>query len=499
MLLMGVFLVILAGGRFVTPTAAFLAPLFLLMFTRNSAVKTGIGVLFTLLFLSLLVRLHGYVQLPKPALWAFAGALALLETLPFLLDKLLHNKLSTFLKPFVLPTAMVAVGFVFTVLLPAGTIAGSAYTQAGNVELMQLAALTGIHGITFMAFWFASVMAFLWESGFAWRRCQIQFLPLAIALMLVFVSGGFRNIFNEHEASTVRVAGVVGHRAGLHKALELSGGANDDGSSVLISTYHDQLFERSLREAVAGAKIISWAEGDGLVFATDLGNLKDRASLFADTNNVYLVATVAVLPDTPDSKVQQKLLVFDPQGAMPVEYVLSRPLPGSNTVRGDGQLPQLDTPYGTLGFALGFDLDSPRLLRQLSGVDIIIAPASDWKTIARPHANMATFRGIENGASLFRPANNGVSLASDPHGRILAMVDHHATVPHTIIAELPIRVRFSFFLFPFSFFLSPFSFLLAMQFPNYLTGRRCDLSLDKIVSYHCRIFLGSGIIDLPSL
>jgi apolipoprotein N-acyltransferase len=52
---------------------------------------------------------------------------------------------------------------------------------------------------------------------------------------------------------------------------------------------------------------------------------------------------------------------------------------------------------------------------------------------------MATFRAIENGVSLVRPALSGLSTAVDPQGRTLAQVDAFTSDEPTLIAQVAMR------------------------------------------------------------
>jgi apolipoprotein N-acyltransferase len=53
---------------------------------------------------------------------------------------------------------------------------------------------------------------------------------------------------------------------------------------------------------------------------------------------------------------------------------------------------------------------------------------------------MAEFRGIEQGATLVRHPGNGLSVATDCQGRILAGMDHSQTSgDRPMVAEVPTR------------------------------------------------------------
>ena len=453
LLLMGIFLVILSGGRFVTPVAAFLAPVFLLRFMRNSSVTTGTALLYVLLFLSLLVRLHDYVSVPRPLNLLMVAGIAVLEVLPFFADRTLREYLPTFLRPLVLPCTFVLAGFAVSAILPFGTMGEKAYSQSGNSEFMQLLAVTGTHGMTFIIFWFAATMASLWGSGFVWQRNRSQVIPLALCLMIIFVAGGFRNIFDENESPTVRIAGIAADHTTLEQSLRDAGVANDiNGLSVAgykadevdsaLSDRVQYLLQQSKLQAAAGARIVAWAEASAVIFKSDEpGFIVDAANL-ARESEIYLVASVVISADAAAGvkllpPLENKLIVFGPDGEQHGQYVKARSLWKESYVAGDGDPLVIDTPYGKIAFAIGFDLDFPPLIRQAGDADILIAPAADWRTLSPHHSLMATFRGVENGLSVFRPAAKGLSVASDPHGRIIARTDHFRTTPHNFIADVP--------------------------------------------------------------
>lgn len=452
-LLMGIFLIILSGGRFVTPSAGFLAPIFLLLYTRNTSVKTGMVILYVLLFLSLLVRLNNYLDVEQPAKLYFVAGFAVLGLLPFFADRILREYLPTFLRPLVLPSVFVVLGFVFSPLMPFGSMGEKAYSQVGNSELMQLLSVTGTHGITFVIFWFAATMASFCDSGFVWQRNRTQVAPLVLCLMIIYVASGFRTIFDENESPTVRIAGVVVDQSPLRQAL-LDAGVEGGGAGLTVGGFELQPVDAALAAqleklalitgqlAGSGASIVSWAESSAVIFKSRETQFNTEASALAERHKIYLVTAMLVIEDSADATgkpVENKLVVFGPDGDKLGQYIKTKSLWNENNVAGDGKPLVLDTVYGKLAFVLGFDADFPVLVRRAGDADILIAPAIDWRNLAPHHSLMATFRGVENGLSVFRPAQKGTSIASDSHGRILASTDHFRTSTESFIADVPTR------------------------------------------------------------
>jgi apolipoprotein N-acyltransferase len=69
------------------------------------------------------------------------------------------------------PLTATASVFIMVGQSPVGTFGADAYSQYGWPPVMQLAAVTGLWGFTFLMAWFASVVNYAWEVGFEWRRC----------------------------------------------------------------------------------------------------------------------------------------------------------------------------------------------------------------------------------------------------------------------------------------------------------------------------------------
>jgi apolipoprotein N-acyltransferase len=103
-------------------------------------------------------------------------------------------------------------------------------------------------------------------------------------------------------------------------------------------------------------------------------------------------------------------------------------------------VPTVDTPYGRLAGVICCDLDYPYVVRQVSqkGVDILLVPSFEpTAENLLAHAQMAPFRAIENGVSIFRPTAQGISLAIDPYGRIIGSMDATRVNERVFVMQVP--------------------------------------------------------------
>jgi apolipoprotein N-acyltransferase len=77
-----------------------------------------------------------------------------------------------------------------------------------------------------------------------------------------------------------------------------------------------------------------------------------------------------------------------------------------------------------------------QLGKQKSG--LLLLPSGDWKAIAPYHSNAAIYRAIENGNSIFRQVNGGLSIAADYRGKILGSHDYFTPGEKLLIANVPV-------------------------------------------------------------
>ena len=184
-------LFLFAAGRWAIPLAAWLAPLFLLRFVRTQRPLPGLLLAWLVRSAVAAVVLQGIILYPGIVYYVLVLFLTVLTMLPYLADRLITPRLQGFVATLVFPLAFTTLEYLSS-FGPFGTITSIAYTQYGDLPLMQLVSVTGIWGITFLITWFAAVVNWAWERGFAWPSVRGGGLLYAAILSVVLLGGGAR-------------------------------------------------------------------------------------------------------------------------------------------------------------------------------------------------------------------------------------------------------------------------------------------------------------------
>jgi apolipoprotein N-acyltransferase len=459
-LAMAVALFVFAAGRWAIPLAAWLAPLFLLRFVRTQRPLPGLLLAWLVRFAVAAVVLQGIILYPGIVYYPLVLLLTGLTMLPYLADRLITPRLNGFVATLVFPLAFTTLEYLSS-FGPFGTYNSIAYTQYGDLPLMQVVSVTGIWGITFLLTWFAAVVNWAWERGFAWPNVRGGGLQYAAVLAAVLLGGGARLALFPPEATLVRVAGLSASQAAVAafnkqlpqetlSLLESGKAAQADRALArsAFTTLDDDLLARSQQEARAGAKIVVWPETSptgASILQEDEPALIQRAGALAREAGIYLDMGLAVfLPDVGKAPfLEDEAVLLDPTGHVVWTYEKSHPAPGEQGlfVLGDGKIPIVESPYGRLANVICFDADYPGTVRQAgqAGADLLLVPGDDWQAIDPSHTQVATFRAIENGFSEVREASNGLSMAVDYEGRVLSASDYFTTDHQVMVAYVPMH------------------------------------------------------------
>jgi apolipoprotein N-acyltransferase len=431
------------------PIAAWLTLVFALRFFHTQPLKRGFIIFVLVLIIPCYFAWQGYVPLSGLIYFIFVVIVCVSNSLTYLIDRLLAPRLKGFVSTLVFPLAFVTVQYIMVLTSPYSSHGSLAYTQYTNLPLLQIVSVTGLSGIIFLVAWFASVVNWAWDQQFEWKKVWRGVVTYAGILAVISIVGG-ASLVSLPASDTVRMAAIP--------ATEIFETSQDVWDSVErfqsgeitetelesirteFNANNDDLFERSEREAEAGARIIFWSEGASYVLDQDETALIERGGMLASQEGIYLGMALATMT-SGQRLVENKVVLIEPSGEVAWEYFKARPVPGEPSVRGDGEILTVDTPYGKIAAVICFDMDFPHLIRQAgeAGVDVMFNPSNDWKDIAPLRMQMARFRAIENGFSLIRPTSHGLSAAVDYQGRVLAITDYFKSEDPVVVAYIPTK------------------------------------------------------------
>ena len=438
--------------------AAWLSPLFLLRFTRTRSLRSGfVGVWLTSV-ISMLFWLYES-NFYDPRIFAVANLFILaiflishtILVIPYLLDRLLTPRLSLvsgLLATLIFPLGRVACEYINALLVPYGSFFSLGYTQYGNLPLLQVVAITGVYGVSFLVAWFASVSNWIWEQHFVWPRIRVTTVLYSGVLALTLLGGSIRLAFFAPSVQTVRVAGVSAPRAMYQRAMQSIESARYPDRSLMRAAFtsiENELLNASQREARAGAKIVSWPEIEASTLPEDEALLIERGKTLARQEHIYLEMAYRVVQQD-NTPIHNRAVLIDPQGHVVWTYDKAHPAPGADpSIPGNGIMPVVDTPYARIASVICLDAWYPGLMHQGGNkeIDVLIVPSEEWVgssggSLVWP-AQETTFRAIEYGYSLVRQASGDMAMTVDYQGHVLAATDYYTTDQQTMVAYVPTK------------------------------------------------------------
>lgn len=417
-------LTLLAAGQFSWTAAAWIAPIFGLRFlqTAEGNWRRRSWHFYLALWIALSAAWYGATPIWGAAHFIFMAVMALFSVMPYLFHEWMGQRLRpAFLSTLALPLAVVGMEALTVGNSPLGNFGAEGYAQYGFLPLMQITSVTGMLGMAFVVAWFAATVQWVWsraEAGEPWLRGALIY---AAALALVLGWGSVRLFTAPAAQASVPVTGLTAATVDLQELMPLLSGDLAE-FRARTQTIHGIYLAESERAAQAGAKILLWPEGAGIGVQEDVAALMAQAGALARQQGIYLAVPTFTVDPTGQEQAVNQIEILDSQG----EVVLTHVKFGGNfiegTLAGDGILRTVETPYGTLSAAICWDADFPGVMAQAGalGVDILLSPANDWAGIDPLHGRMSAFRAVENGLTVVRQSDGGLSLITDPYGRALA-------------------------------------------------------------------------------
>jgi apolipoprotein N-acyltransferase len=480
LLLAAIVSAVLSSSRWDIAFFAWVQPVCLLVFFRVvTGWKKGVWA-FPALLLGHFLSDYKVAPFPVPVLLLFGVYQSLEQLAVYWLDAWVIKRSDRFISTLFFPAFAVAIEFLHTVFSGGiwWSIANSQYRLSW---LTQVASVTGIWGISFLLYWTASVVVWMfgrrtrgrWKAGLGiyggvlavvlvagWIRCSgdaagsaggdrtVKVAGVTVPLVGLYETfysdySGQRIVINPRASVTDPVMRLVGQAEASY--IESADTVRFRNVVAAIRTVNDSLFSLSQQAADRGAKIICWSEGNGIAWKAGEKAFMERGQRFAAKNKIYLLMTICVVNPgniTPGKKfLENEAILAGPEGNILTRFHKNNPVPMVEACQpGDGVIPVVETAFGRVAVSICYDADFPEQMRQLGEkhADLLLLPSGDWYAISPFHTHMAVYRGIENGCSIFREVSNGLSIATDYRGRAIGSRDYFRDGASFWVADLPV-------------------------------------------------------------
>ncbi|MBI4537450.1 MAG: apolipoprotein N-acyltransferase [candidate division NC10 bacterium] len=335
------------------------------------------------------------------------------------------------------PTLWTALEYVRTYALTGFPWGFLAYTQAGNLPLIQMAAWTGVYGVSWVLVLSNAVVAAALDRDIPLVRRALALIAVAGILAGLSALGAAR-LDTAERGEPIRVVAVQGNVSQDVKWLP------EVREEVL------QRYERlTLKAGQAGATLIVWPETAIPYLIGVNAPIRARlAALARKTGSQLLVGSVDAELASPPRYFNSAFHVAPDRGIVAKydkihlvpfgEYIPLRPLLGfvdklTQGAIGDFQAGREYTVFdlggARFGVTISYEVYFPDQVRRYfqAGADFLVNITNDawYGRTAAPyqHVNMVVFRAVENNAYLVRAANTGISAVVDSTGRVLAASD----------------------------------------------------------------------------
>lgn len=439
LLLLGLFFLYFSNGKYYFALASWLFPLFILQVSRN---ENKVYSTFIIPLLMGIVSQFSFWYIfdnPQSIMFYIPFFVGLLSGYLFFIDRLIYPKIDGFMATLIFPLAFTAFDFLSNLYNPFGTTGILGYSQLEFLSFSQLASLTGMWGITFMIAWFGSVMSWFIDNYKNVKPTQKGVVIYLSVFISVLVYGSLRLII-PLENGTVQVSGIHTHdKKGTNNVFRALYGGDTVRFKQLNQRIIKNAVAQSTLEAKAGSKIIMWSEGSFAMLKNEEDSIIATFKGIAKQNDIYLYVTPVVF--NKDSRPENKTLLFSPKGKLISSYYKFGGNFLEGTVEGDKIIKTNRTPFGNLSNIICWDGDFPSVITQVGKekTDILFIPASDWFEVSPIHTTPAVYRSIENGCSMVRQTQNGLSIMTDPRGKTITEMDHFNASSWTMTGQVPTK------------------------------------------------------------
>ena len=329
---------------------------------------------------------------------------------------------------FVFPTLWVSLEYLNNVTSPHATFGNLGYSQMDFLPVLQITSLTGIWGISFCMFLFASTLAIVIGTAGDFRTKKRLATVVGLFLAAVLGYGYWRLHSTPASERAIRVGLMATGAASPYPQ-------HDDDAVELLRAYSAKASDM----AKLGTQIIVMPEKIAVV--SDQAT-SDVDTLYAGTALRANAHIVVGIDRGTATKRWNEVRMYSPDGTLEATYDKHHMVPRFEDVDQMGtKITTLDQASGRWGVQICKDMDFPALSRQYGreGVGLLLVPAWDFTLDGWLHGRMAIMRGVESGFTIARSAKQGLLTVSDNRGRVLAQQDAASVRFASLVTTLPVR------------------------------------------------------------
>jgi apolipoprotein N-acyltransferase len=319
------------------------------------------------------------------------------------------------------PAIWVASEYINSSLSPHGTFFIVGYTQMNVLPLIQLAAVTGLWGISFLLLLIPSALAALGSRQATHRQRMTLATTVTLTLVFVVAFGSWR--LQAMPTASLRV-GLVSLEHDSQPTLDSADG------QALIARYADAVDQLARQ----GAQVVVIPEASWVVRDATIPTFAQLA------HQHRMVLDIGIDSQGDPHAERNMAMVFQPDAAAPLTYSKHHLIPGFEAKYTPGREQRMLDGQPRIGLAICKDMDFIDTGRAYAGLgaQLLLVPAWDFDVDGWLHSRMAIMRGVEHGFAVARVARSGRLTLSDDRGRVIAEATSEGAGAR-LIGDLPLR------------------------------------------------------------
>ena len=230
-----------------------------------------------------------------------------------------------------------------------------------------------------------------------------------------------------YRVAAIQMASGPQVKANLEEATRLVTLAASTGARIVVLPEYFAMMGMRDTDKVA----IAEADNDG--------EIQRWMSQLAAKHRLWLIGAGVPIASPIEGKVRNACLVYDKTGTRVARYdkmhlfslaIGQEQFNESRTIEAGDAVKVVESPYGSIGLSICYDLRFPELYRAMGNVDIIVIPSAFTATTGKAHwETLIRARAIESLAYVIAPAQGGYhvngrethgdSMIVDPWGMVL--------------------------------------------------------------------------------